>query len=86
MSSRKERVRGFITSMFFTDAATALGDDDSLLQLQIVDSTGFLELVGFLESEFGIRIGDEDMLPENLDTLGCIDQFLASKLGPEGGG
>jgi acyl carrier protein len=84
MTSRKERVRGFITSMFLTDAA-ALGDDDSLLQLQVVDSTGFLELVGFLETEFQIKVGDDEMLPENLDTLACIDTFLASKLGPEAG-
>lgn len=83
MSSRKERVRGFITSMFLTDGSTTLGDDDSLLQMQIVDSTGFLELVGFLESEFGIKVGDDEMLPENLDSLGSIDQFLARKLGTE---
>jgi len=85
MSSRKERVRGFITSMFFTDPGTVLGEDDSLLQLQIVDSTGFLELVGFLESEFGIKVDDEEMLPENLDTLACIDAFLERKLGAEAG-
>lgn len=83
MSARKERVRGFIASMFLTDGSTQLGDDDSLLQMQIVDSTGFLELVGFLESEFGIKVGDDEMLPENLDTLGSIEQFLARKLGTE---
>ncbi len=81
MSSRKERVRAFISSMFLQDPAAVLGDDDSLLQLQIVDSTGFLELVGFLETEFGIKVADDEMLPENLDTLGCIDQFLTRKLG-----
>jgi len=86
MSSRKERVRGFIASMFLTDAATTLGDDDSLLQLQIVDSTGFLELVGFLESEFRIKVADDEMLPENLDTLGCIEAFLERKVGREAGG
>ena len=81
MSYRKDKVRGFITSMFLTDAAMALGDNDSLLQLQIVDSTGFLELVGFLESEFGIKVADDEMLPENLDTLDSIDAFLERKLG-----
>lgn len=83
MSSRKERVRGFITSMFFTDPAKTLGDDDSLLQLHIVDSTGFLELVSFLESEFGITVGDDEMLPENLDSVASIDAFLDRKLGAE---
>jgi len=85
MSSRRERVRGFIASMFLTDATATLGDEDSLLQLQIVDSTGFLELVGFLESEFGIKVADDEMLPENLDTLGSIDAFLERKLGREAG-
>jgi acyl carrier protein len=84
MKSRKDLVRGFIGSMFLTDGAEALADDDSLLQLQVVDSTGFLELVGFLESEFGVKVADDEMLPENLDSLACIDQFLTTKLGPEG--
>jgi acyl carrier protein len=72
--------------MFLTDATATLGDEDSLLQLQIVDSTGFLELVGFLESEFGIKVADDEMLPENLDTLGSIDAFLERKIGREPGG
>lgn len=83
MSSRKERVRGFITSMFFADASKPLGDEDSLLQLNIVDSTGFLELVDFLESEFGIKVDDDEMLPENLDSLANIDAFLIRKMGIE---
>jgi acyl carrier protein len=83
MNSRKDRVRAFIASMFLTDNVSALGDDDSLLDLQIVDSTGFLELVGFLETEFGIKVGDEEMLPDNLDTLANIERFLQRKLGPE---
>jgi acyl carrier protein len=83
MNSRKERVRSFIASMFLTDNLSALGDEDSLLDRQIVDSTGFLELVGFLETEFGLKVGDDEMLPENLDTLANIDRFLQRKLGPE---
>ena len=83
MRSRKQRVREFITSMFLTGGAASLEDDDSLLQLQVVDSTGFLELVGFLETEFGVKVEDDEMLPENLDSLACIDQFLARKLGTE---
>lgn len=83
MRSRKARVREFITSMFLTGGASSLQDDDSLLQLQVVDSTGFLELVGFLETEFGVKVEDDEMLPENLDSLTCIDQFLVRKLGPE---
>jgi acyl carrier protein len=83
MSSRKNRVRGFISAMFISQTDTPLGDDDSLLQLQVVDSTGFLELVGFIESEFKVKVSDNEMVPENLDTLNCIEQFLIAKLGPE---
>jgi len=86
MSSRKEKVRGFITSMFMADASMTLAESDSLLQRQIVDSTGFLELVSFLESEFGISVDYDEMLPENLDTLASIDAFLERKLGQKGSG
>jgi acyl carrier protein len=83
MSSRKERVRGFISAMFISQTDAPLSDDDSLLQLQVVDSTGFLELVGFIETQFGVKVNDNEMVPENLDTLNCIEQFLVIKLGPE---
>lgn len=85
MNSRKERVKSFISSMFLTDPSRDLDDQDSLLQLQIVDSTGFLELVGFIESEFGVKVADEEMLPENLDSLAAIDAYLDRKLGSRGG-
>jgi acyl carrier protein len=81
MSARKNKVREFIDSMFLTSDTVPLGDDDSLLQLQVVDSTGFLELVGFLEAEFKIKVGDDELIPENLDTLNCIDLYLERKLG-----
>ena len=83
MSFRKDRVRQFISSMFLQDPAVVLGDEDSLLQMQIVDSTGFLELVSYLETEFGIKVSDDEMVPENLDSLGSIESYLARKLGAE---
>jgi acyl carrier protein len=81
MSARKERVRQFTTSMFLHDPGVVLNDDDSLLATQVVDSTGFLELVDFLETEFKIRVADDEMVPENLDSLENIDRFLTRKLG-----
>jgi acyl carrier protein len=75
----KNKVRAFIRENFLVGSDTALGDEDSLLTLQIVDSTGFLELVQFLETSFGITVGDAEMVPENLETIESIAQFLARK-------
>jgi len=49
----------------------------------VIDSTGVLELVGFLEENFGIRIQDEELVPENLDTIDNIVQFVTKKRGAE---
>ena len=80
MSDYKSRVRSFINENFLVASDVQLGDADSLLQLQIVDSTGFLELVNFLEAQYGIKVGDDEMVPENLESLDNIEQFLKRKL------
>jgi len=61
------------------DDAGALRDDTSFLDSGIVDSTGMLELIMFLESRFGIKIEPEEMLPENLDSINRVVQFLGKK-------
>jgi acyl carrier protein len=76
----RNAVRSYIESNFILTSDVQLGDEDSLLELQLVDSTGFLELVGFLEEKFGIKVADEEMLPENLESIANIDQFLRRKL------
>jgi len=81
MSDVKKTVRAFITTNFMLGAEVTLGDSDSLLQLQIVDSTGFLELVNFLESHYGLKVADDEMVPENLESIDNIEQFVARKLG-----
>ena len=81
MSGLKNQIRSFIESNFLVDATTSLKDDDSLLQLQIVDSTGFLELIHFLESDFELKVADDEMVPENLETIDNIAQFVARKRG-----
>jgi acyl carrier protein len=57
-----------------------LRDEDSLLELRIVDSTGFLEVMHFIESTFGITVGDNEMIPENLETIENITGFVTRKL------
>ena len=76
-------VRRFIgESLMFRDEIASLPDDASLLEAGIIDSTGVLELVCFLESTFGIEIADEEMLPENLDSVSAISAFIRRKVEP----
>ena len=60
-----------------------LQDGDSFMERHILDSTGFIELITFLEEAFGIKVEDDDMVPENLDSLDKIDIFLRKKMQPE---
>ncbi len=53
--------------------------DESLLDSGIIDSTGILELIMFLEDKFNITIEDEELMPENLDTIQNLVSFLSSK-------
>lgn len=57
-----------------------LKDDTSFLEEGIIDSTGVLELIEFLEEEFNIKIDDEDLIPENLDSLNNLERFIAKLL------
>ncbi len=66
----------------FGYAEDEFSDDASLIEHGILDSLGILELITFLESEFNVKIADEEILPENLDTISRISQFVIHKLGP----
>ena len=75
----KQQIRDFVTSNFYVADPAALGDDTSLLDHGIIDSTGVLEVIVFLETTFGIRVDDNELLPENLDSIECIAAFVARK-------
>jgi acyl carrier protein len=82
MDDVKAEIRRFIDDNFIMGASgTVLGDDDSFLDHHVLDSTGFLELIGYLEESYAIKIADEEMIPENLDSVDCIVRFLAKKRG-----
>lgn len=74
-----QRVRQFITENFFVSDPSSLADDASLITGGVVDSTGLLEVIAFLESEYGISIVDQEMVPDNLETVGRIAAFVARK-------
>ncbi len=79
--ARKEQIRQFIIETFLFDADdAALDDDESLLDLGIVDSTGVLELVAFVEEEFGIEVKDEELVPENLDSISNLAAYIEKKV------
>ena len=81
MTELKNKIRSFIETNFLVEPGVGLKDDDSLLQLQIVDSTGFLELIHFVEETFAVKVADEEMVPENLETIDNIAQFVSRKRG-----
>ena len=81
MESIKEKVLAFITTNFYVADPSTLGDATSLLDTGIVDSTGIIELVAFLETELGVTVEDEEMVPQNLDNLAAIVAFIARKRG-----
>jgi acyl carrier protein len=76
-------VRQFVADNFlFSENADALDENESLIAGGVIDSTGILELVSFLEAEFEIEIADEELVPDNLDSLAKIRAFVSRKLGP----
>jgi acyl carrier protein len=76
----KSQVRAFIVENFlFGDDSTPLGDEQSLIESDMVDSTGILELVSFLEERFGVAMADADIVPANLDSIARIAAFVARK-------
>ncbi|MBI4510157.1 MAG: acyl carrier protein [Deltaproteobacteria bacterium] len=77
----KDQVRQFITKNFYVASETELADEESLLSRGIIDSTGVLEVIAFLEGTFGIQVEDQEMVPENLDSIGRISALVARKKG-----
>jgi acyl carrier protein len=75
----REQVRSFVTTNFYVPNPAALGDEASLLDQGIIDSTGVLEVISFLEDAFAVTVEDSEMLPENLDSIERISSFVARK-------
>ena len=73
-------VRNFIIENFLFEEDENLKEDTSFLENGIIDSTGILELVTFLEETFEITVEDEELIPENLDTISNVVQYIQTKL------
>lgn len=73
-------IKEFIVSNFlFGQEGTGFTDEQSFMETGIIDSTGILELVSFVEEKYGITIGDRELVPENLDSLRNISRLVARK-------
>ena len=81
MQDFKTPLRKFIEDNFMMGAkGTAFTDGDSFMKKHVIDSTGFLELIMFLEDTWGVTVDDDEMVPENLDSLDALQAFLTRKV------
>lgn len=76
----EQELRDFVVQNFlFGDVSRTPGRDDSFLELGLIDSTGVLELVAHLEQRFRFKVGDAELLPDNLDSLSALVAFVQRK-------
>jgi acyl carrier protein len=78
--STENQIRSYILENFlFTSSSDAFADSDSILERGIIDSTGVLELIFFVEEQFGIKVADKEMVPDNFDSVDNIARFVQRK-------
>lgn len=76
----RDKLRSFILENYlFSEDQSLLADQDSFLDKGILDSTGILELIFYLEEEFEVQVAEGDMVPENLDSVDNIVNYLSAK-------
>jgi acyl carrier protein len=77
----EEQIRQYVADNFlFSDDGYQLSDDVSFLEEGIVDSTGVLELVMFVEETYGVAVKDEEIVPENFDSVGQLAAYVRHKM------
>jgi len=80
--SAEGRIRRFIVDSFlFGDESMMVSNDQSLMNSRVMDSTGVMEILMFLEESFGISVGDEELTPDNLDSVVGIGGWVGRKVG-----
>jgi len=81
----REQLKHFVIENFLFGRENGLKDDDSFLDNGIIDSTGVLELITYIEETFGIRVQDADLVPDNLDSIEKVTQYVQRQLSSNGG-
>ncbi len=80
MDPIQQELHSFIVENFAVGSdVKAIGVDESLIQSGVVDSTGLLELVYFVESRYALHVSDQDLLPENFETIANISAYVAAR-------
>jgi acyl carrier protein len=74
-----ERIKNFIVTNYYVADVDALTDSASFLDRGLIDSTGVLELVGFVEDEFGVSVQDDDIVPDNFDSIQNLAAYVARR-------
>jgi len=80
MTDYKDSIRKFVVDNFLFGQGGKLKDDTSFLDGGIIDSTGVLELAMHIETTYGIKVKDDELVPENLDSINAVASFLEKKL------
>lgn len=87
MSQVEKEVRAYVTEkLLFGQNDREVEGNTSFLESGIIDSTGVLELVAFLEEQFQVKVEDEDLIPANLDSINAITRFVERKFALSGTG
>ena len=76
---RVELMEFIVTNYLFGDVTRVPQDDDALVEEGIIDSTGILELIEFLESHLGIEVSEAETVPQNLGSISSLTEFIMSK-------
>ena len=79
MQDVRNVVRKFLLDNFVMGSNVTIADGASFMEGHILDSTGFIELISFIEETFEVKVDDEEMLPENFDSLANIENYLGRK-------
>jgi len=79
----KENIRQYIAqNILFNDQGFSYDDDASFLEQAIIDSVGFMELVAFVQKEYGIEVGPQELVRDNFDSVNKLARYIASKQNP----
>lgn len=81
MEHRRQIKRFVLKNFLFTEDENAVADHESLIGKGIVDSTGILELISYLEETYGIQVAEDEMIPANFESIDNVTAFLGRKLG-----
>ena len=79
MNTQRQNIRSYVVEAFLFGQDDGLADDSSFLEKGILDSTGVLELVAHIESTYAIKVNDDELLPDNLDSISAISNFIDRK-------